>query len=71
MPDFKYSSLPSAAKHSIYLCHRSIQVMEGGDGETEKEVRKKKKKEKEACTVAVMERQSTSSAPGSAQRLHD
>lgn len=48
MPDFKYSSLPSAAKSSIYLCHRSIGVMEGGDGETGK--KEKKKNEQETCS---------------------
>lgn len=31
MPNFKYSSLPSAASPSIYLCHRATPVM-GGDG---------------------------------------
>jgi len=45
MPDVKYSSLPSSAKPSIYLCHCTTQMMEGGEGEMVKKERKKKKQQ--------------------------
>ncbi len=45
MPDFKYSSLPSAANPSIYLCHCGTQVMEGGNGKSGKKARKRMKQE--------------------------
>lgn len=44
MPDFKYSSLPSAAKPSIYLCHRATRVMEGG------KTGEKERKKQETCS---------------------